>query len=273
MPPTSKQTLCFQDVLRNTSNDEEDGIANCFFELANARKITYQISKAHEITIKQDVSACLNHTGGIVWETSYLLLNYLRATSHSCERLLELGAGCGLVGLGVHRTGNISKQVYVTETHDVMSNLFKNWRRNYSKVERSDPSLCVCELDWNNHRQHCKEAQISKHSIDTIIGTDVVFATQLVEPLLKTMRFLAHENTVAYLCLQERCKDSHQLLIDKAKDYDFNIKDISTRFNSLPSCQWGKDLDCCLLKFTVVVKDRKNKRKRHRVEKCEIAFK
>jgi hypothetical protein len=277
MSPSKMGSLCFQDVLTDSlkyqddayaddNNGEENVIANAFFDLANAPMICYRIAPSCEINIQQDVSACGEHTGGIVWETSYLLLDFLRATGHSCQRLLEVGAGCGLVGLGCHKSGDLAKEVIITETQPVMDNLIANWERNYpSKEDRKDPSLRICELDWNTHRQDCNRAEIRKHSVDTIVGTDVVFATSLVEPLLKTMRYLAHDETVAYLCLQERCKDAHQLLLEKAKDHDFDIQDISENFAALSNCKWGKDLDCRLLKLTVAKK--RGIRKRRKLSK------
>eukprot|EP00980_Cylindrotheca_fusiformis_P027440 scaffold20461_cov117-Cylindrotheca_fusiformis.AAC.3 len=285
-------SLCFQDVLgRFTSkhnnedidddDDEANVVANAFFELANAPMVSYRISASCEIHIQQDVSACGHHTGGIVWETSYLLLNFLRATNISenacCNRLLEVGAGCGLVGLGCHKSGSrlIAKEVIITETHDVMPNLLDNWKRNYpcQKDDRRSSSetstLQLCELDWNNYRDDCKKANIKKHSIDIIVGTDVVFAVGLVEPLIKTMRYLAHEKTIAYLCLQERCKDSHELLLEKAREHDFHIQDISDEYAAIPECQWGKDLECCLLKFTVVTNKQQRKKKRKRSKQTD----
>ncbi|KAL3933292.1 MAG: hypothetical protein SGBAC_010460 [Bacillariaceae sp.] len=309
MPSTntrSGQVLCFQDVLNvkdsNTSspshyhgrqdNDDDDDdddqvTANAFFELANAKAISYRISPSCEIVIHQDVSACGQHTGGIVWETSYLLLNYLKATGHSCQRLLEVGAGCGLVGLGCHKMGTIAtKEVIITETKDVMKNLTKNWKRNYDDDEDDDdndndndndnekpvPNLRICELDWTIYREDCKMAKIKKHSVDTIVGTDVVFATSLVEPLLQTMRYLAHDETVGYLCLQERCKDSHQLLLKEASTYDFKIEDISEEYAALPECKWGTDLECCLLKFTIEEKKETKKKAREGKRKRSKEF-
>lgn len=268
-----EKALCFQDIVLDSASmddhdDDDDKIANAFFELANAPTISYRISPSCEIQIQQDVAACGQHTGGIVWETSYLLLNFLRATGHSCNRLLEVGAGCGLVGLGCHKSQTIAKEVFITETHQVMKNLLTNWKLNFPKEDNPGTtttfSLRICELDWNQYRNDCKQASIKKHSIDTILGTDVVFATSLVEPLLKTMRYLAHDQTVAYLCLQERCKNSHELLLEKAKDHDFVIQDISEEYAAISDCKWGTDLECCLLKFTIIPNKQSKKRKRTR---------
>jgi predicted nicotinamide N-methyase len=189
---------------------------------------------------------------------------------------LEVGAGCGLVGLGVHRSKTIATQVViVTETPPVMTNLLANIERNYpnNKTKQSSSSssssLQAVPLDWKDYQTDCAKAKIRPHSIDTIVGTDVVFSTTLVAPLLETLRYLSHKNTVIFLCLQERCKDSHQLLLETAKDHELMVQDISDDVTSLPTCEWGKDLECKVLKLTVCcnTKDKKNKRKRSKTEK------
>jgi hypothetical protein len=274
----TESCICFQDTL--SANDKDEDVSLVFFELANAPYVSYRFEKHDKdnqeedssskerdvakkralndcIVVKQDVTACGEHTGGIVWETAYLLLNFLRTKNKRLNNTLELGAGCGMVGQALNACG-ISKSVVMTEIAQVMPNLLANVERNKMHDEKS--SLQAHTLDWNACESDCTKANIAPHSMDTLVGTDVVFSTRLVEPLLQTMSYLAHSKTKIYLCLQERCKDSHQLLLDKAKNYGFQIDDISDYVTSLPSCEWGKELDCCVLKFTVM--NRKNKRKR-----------
>ena len=262
---------CFQDAI--DAHDEEEAsdkdIANVFFDLANSPLISYRFNAYGDdvIVVRQDIGACGQHTGGIVWETAYLLLNYLRSLRLSCRNFLEVGAGCGLVGLGVHRAKeiSISDQVILTETKPVVRNLMQNFKRNHSRASNAkddDVSLRVCQLDWTCFRQDCESANIQAHSIDTIVGTDVVFAIALVEPLLGTLRYLAHGESQIFLCLQERCKDSHHLLLNKAKDHGLNVEDISEQVTTIPNCEWGKDMECCVLKLTVIPSKKKKKRKR-----------
>ena len=56
-------------------------------------------------------------------------------------------------------------------------------------------SLEAHTLDWNACESDCHRAIIAPHSMDTLVGTDVVFSTRLVEPLLQTMSYLAHSKT------------------------------------------------------------------------------
>jgi hypothetical protein len=323
----NNNSLCFQDALQEwKKNSDHDDVANVFFELANAPLVSYRLPRkegeddddnnnnnnnnndTNMITIQQDLAgACGNHTGGIVWETAYLLLEYLRATHHNCGTFLEVGAGCGLVGLGVYEMAIATKTVYLTETSDVMPNLLVNveqHRKNHNRnrnnnhhhniisngdetktknlkqpqgaakptiTKRKKPCspllLRTQTLDWTRFEQDCQEAKIRPHSIDTIVGTDVVFSMELVEPLLRTIRHLAHSETTILLCLQERCKDSHQLLLEAAPKHQLLVQDISDQVfvsddgddsdddsdSPVPECSWGRDLECKLLKLSVVV--------------------
>lgn len=332
-PSTStRAVLCFQDawdvhcsaqpelkvqtVSGSYDGNEDADVSSVFFELANAPSVSYRLqasdsidddeddsnndntaatknaSNYDAIVIRQDVSA-ETHTGGIVWETSYLLLNYLLSsnnwlirnqtaaaaaatcTTSTTTTILELGAGCGMLGLTLHKAlelgviggnddTNNKWRIILTETNEVMDNLRSNLEHNYPPRHNSPNSstpnnttssslLSVDELDWTRYKQDCVKAQIDSHSVDYIVGTDVVFSTRFVVPMLETMQYLSHKDTVIYLCLQERCKDSHQLLLMEAIKYGFHIHDISQQvFDDTPSCNFGHALECKLLKFTVV---------------------
>jgi hypothetical protein len=40
------------------------------------------------------------------------------------------------------------------------------------------------------------------------------------------------------------------------------LKDVSGEYTALPECKWRQDLECCILKLTAIVKNRRKKRKR-----------
>jgi predicted nicotinamide N-methyase len=271
-----EKTLIFQDVVIQEQQPQEDqdepqydaeALSLAFFELANVPVVGYRLAihqqrkgkKAVIVTVQQDTSACGNHTGGIVWETSYLLLNYLLHKNRSTKlgRVLEVGAGCGLLGQ-VLATSGWCKKVVVTETKDVLANLVANLARNGGTKRTKKPT--VQQLDWLHYKTDAVE-DLKEHSFDTIVGTDVVFTPALVEPLLETLRFMAHQETVVYLCLQIRCEDSHQLLLDKATNYGWQLQDISHELAVRSQCAWGLVMECRLLKLIPLQKDNKRKRK------------
>ncbi|KAI2510513.1 Protein-lysine methyltransferase [Fragilaria crotonensis] len=270
------------------SNHNDHDLSLAFFELANVPIVGYRLASHQQrtrkrmrnkpsdltVTVHQDTNACGNHTGGIVWETSYLLLNYLlhdRKLKDSTTkrkrfgRVLEVGAGCGLLGLVLAASG-WCRQVVLTETETVLDNLLANLKRNtndceFSNITKSQrpgkqnaplPSVVVQKLDWLRYEDDAVQ-NLDAHSFDTIVGTDVVFTPTLVEPLLQTLRFMAHDTTVVYLCLQIRCEDSHKLLLTKAAAYQWHLDDVSHELAAIPECAWGLAMDCHLLKLTRIV--------------------
>jgi hypothetical protein len=347
--PPAVAAMANEDHHYQDGNDDDPcDVSDVFFELANSPLVGYRLvaggrrcdkdggsrhrhrpqqGSAHSTTvvIEQDVSGAIQkHTGGIVWETSYLLLNYLlhrggevvvQSAAGSDTRgrtVLEVGAGCGMLGLSLYKADRLGligdyelskngpappllDRVIVTETGEVMDSLRKNMERNFSSdggggdldeddnddvcggirqhqdgepsaavQEPSTPSsrgrrhrmrqggLSVCQLDWTTCKEDCDKVGIDAHSIDLLVGTDVVFSTRFVGPLLETIAYLAHAHTVAFLCLQERCRDSHDLLMRTAVDYGFTIQDISDHvYDTVPSCSFGRDLECKILKLTV----------------------
>lgn len=245
----------FQDFINSEKEYDDDFLSLAFFELANVSVVGYRLSAeqckkekySRTICVKQDVSACGNHTGGIVWETSYLLTCYLLQLRKDFGRVLEVGAGCGLLGQVLAASGWI-KSVAMTEMDDVISNLQSNLRQNPSILRKCS----VHKLDWLDYKKDAVDA-LKKHSFDTIIGTDVVFSPCLVRPLLKTLQYMSHKDSVVYLCLQIRCEDSHKLLLKKAEKYGWKLQDISQDLVRIPDCSWGLAMGCFLLKLTPVV--------------------
>ncbi|CAB9510380.1 Protein-lysine methyltransferase METTL21D [Seminavis robusta] len=260
--------VIFQDAMTkvksNSENGDEEDVANVFFDLANSPMVGFRIDMESNggkkkqqdqasIVVQQNIGTTA-HTGGIVWETAYLLLQYLLAGSNRrpLGKTLEVGAGCGLLGqvLAAH---NIVDQVVMTE-HAIVTDtghLATNVERNKDIWSQSAP-VYVENLDWENYeRDTAKSEHLIPHSYDTIVGTDVVFTPKLVEPLWKTLKYMSHPKTNIYLCLQERCEASHKLLLEKASSFHFHLTDITNQLESIPSCKWGKDLDCRLFHITV----------------------
>ena len=234
-----------------------------------------RIPELFMLRIRQDASACGKHTGGIVWETCYLLLEYLQHTKPAPHttlgRCLEVGAGCGLLGQVLWYRGQCQCMV-LTETDLVLDNLRANVQRN-QRPQQPQPNLDndrhpslsdratsgglhCCRLDWTEPVQVQQQATTEQDAqgllqepFDTIVGTDVVFAPHLVDPLLRTMRTLSHHRTVAYLCVQIRCAASHALLLERASIYGWTIVDRTPDLPTIPSCAWGAELECHLLQL------------------------
>ena len=299
--PPAESIPCFPDVLHryinhaNHSDEEGSDVSEVFFELANAPIVGYKLSSQSSspgqsrapaweceeigddespnnneeeqiITVRQN-SSVQEHTGGIVWETSYLLASYLLErfrdddrqkripAQHSATvgrsadsppplgKVLEIGSGCGMLGLVLAASG-LSSSVILTECSEVMDDLRSNVQRNIdvrsNLLSRDVVSAKLLRWDCleediagfddiqNDAKNSGKESlHLRPHSFDTIVGTDVVFTPTLVRPLLACLALMAHKHTNIYLCLQVRCADSHALLLKKAPKFGLRVKDCS----------------------------------------------
>ena len=112
-------------------------------------------------------------------------------------RVLELGSGCGLVGMAMAKYHPSRPEVTLTDHGEALAMLEKN----VSGAERCN----VLDADWNT--------DCDLGTFDVIVGTDVMYAPGLIEPLLRVARGSAHSGTVLYLCAPKRCDAAWEILI------------------------------------------------------------
>ncbi|CAE7667791.1 pli1 [Symbiodinium pilosum] len=99
------------------------------FELASRPAIRVAVAGSYLEVVQDRLTQ--EHSGGVVWETAFFLLRYLQQAilpgmrqDKGCRlRVVELGAGCGLLGLGLSRLGC---EVLLTEQAVAMGNLVRN---------------------------------------------------------------------------------------------------------------------------------------------------
>eukprot|EP00736_Rhodelphis_marinus_P008758 Rmarinus@m.25300 len=95
------------------------------------------------------------------------------------RKVLELGAGCGLPGITLAKLSECSRVVLTDIFEENMENMKFNVKKNslQSKVE-------VHRLDW-----HDKSTWLGPGSFDFVIGSDLVYDTELSPPLLDVIVF------------------------------------------------------------------------------------
>ncbi|CAN6445133.1 unnamed protein product [Victoria cruziana] len=191
--------------------------------------------RGHLLTFLQDNGSM--HVGTSVWPCSLVLVKFLdrwlpaeaegstAATAAATaavttltnpyvpifdfrnKRGIELGAGCGVAGMGLSLLG---LDIVLTDIAPVMPALKRNVKRNlHSSSASSRPTagkLKVAQLYWNNRAQ----IQALKPPFDFVIATDVVYLEEMVEPLLSAMGTLAGPATHILLGYQLRSLDAHR---------------------------------------------------------------
>ncbi|GMI20888.1 hypothetical protein TrRE_jg11671, partial [Triparma retinervis] len=168
-----------------------------FFSLANQSSVTYEIEtpvstsiststaapnsssdKSHTVTVAQNQNL-IDSTGGIIWETSYLLLQYLllkisilgpnvTLQGFDISTHCDVGSGCGLLPIATQKAFNLDTTA--TEVGGEVLELLT------SNCSNNGGSVSVSKLDW-----------LSFHGgkeYDLVTGTDVLFREDLVVPLL-----------------------------------------------------------------------------------------
>lgn len=236
-------SVIFQDLLSEESADASE----IFFEAANEKSVGYRTQTGDVVVVNQN-QLVENSTGGVVWETSYFLATFLETSDAHRKAgmsVLEVGAGCGLLGLVLAHLGCNVICTECTENFDV---LHKNIRGFDEKVNRVCKGSISAELlRWEVPSD--KDA-FSRTKFDLIVGTDVIFSAALVSPLLSTMHSFSNEDTVIWLCFQIRCADAHAELMKIAPSFFDVIDDFSDALKETPGCCSARQLDCWLLRLS-----------------------
>jgi Lysine methyltransferase len=112
---------------------------------------------------------------------------------------MELGAGCGLVGLAAGVLG--AKQVLMTDLPYTLPNMQANTLRHLEVCTKAGCELVVCApLDWYHPPSLQKlGAVMNVHHTpwipDLILVADCVWMQELVEPLLSTIQRLTAQSS------------------------------------------------------------------------------
>ncbi|GJP59142.1 hypothetical protein CLOP_g8442 [Closterium sp. NIES-67] len=188
----------------------------------------------HRLRVSQDPNS--KHVGTTVWDSSIVVLKYLERHTNKGEfsraklkgkRAIELGAGCGLAGLGFSLLGC---DVVLTDEAVVLPLLYRNVTRLQSQAAMdaaadtflgSVGSVEVAELWWGNahHIAHVGPP------FDAIVATDVVYVEDSVPALLATMLALSHPRTPILLGYEFRSATVHDRLHAYARQM-FDVKKV-----------------------------------------------
>ena len=168
--------------------------------------------------------------------------------------------GTGLLGLSLSRLNfNVTVTEYNESPDDTKSSVFQLLHDNVTQhnermSQKSDEKIVsVYPLSWDKSNRDIRHMASSAINIDNresidfdfVVGTDVLFAPHLVEPLLNAASILTKNNTgTCIFCMQIRCKDSHQLFLEKVGEYFDTYQDISEEVYATEGCGWGRHVEC-----------------------------
>jgi 2-polyprenyl-3-methyl-5-hydroxy-6-metoxy-1,4-benzoquinol methylase len=122
-------------------------------------------------------------TGSVLWDSSIMLSTMF--TQHgaffgldtSNTRIIELGSGCGLLGITL---AALVKEVVLTDQYEMLPQLAKNIRRNLGDHSNTQ----VAEILWGDA---IPRDLLRRESVDYVVASDCVYHEALTGKLVKTL--------------------------------------------------------------------------------------
>ncbi|KAJ1851908.1 hypothetical protein LPJ73_002932, partial [Coemansia sp. RSA 2703] len=144
--------------------------------------------RAFVVTIGQNpnINGELGQTGAVLWNSSVVMSEYFARKSQEGWNLadlniVELGSGCGLVGLSLHRLG--ARRVVLTDQSRMMKLLGRNIDRNrLAAVSKRDKvtEILATEYVWGAMPE---DQAVLREPVDMVVASDCVYH-ESVAPLL-----------------------------------------------------------------------------------------
>lgn len=145
-------------------------------------------------------------TGLSTWNASLWLLEYLSSPSAQHlvkgKRVLELGSGCGLLGLALAKSLGAESVLLTDCDYAVLERLKKNKVRNGFDAADEDV-VRIEKWDWFERASYSSSKQ---DEFDLLIAADVVFDPSLIEPLVATIA--ATRSLSCLIACTERVKET-----------------------------------------------------------------
>eukprot|EP01104_Vermistella_antarctica_P013588 TRINITY_DN4138_c0_g1_i3.p1 TRINITY_DN4138_c0_g1~~TRINITY_DN4138_c0_g1_i3.p1 ORF type:complete len:238 (+),score=54.30 TRINITY_DN4138_c0_g1_i3:219-932(+) len=167
----------------------------------------------------------LNSTGTKVWESSVVLSKYLEHTRRrnplKGKKVVELGAGCGIVGM---TAGVLGGRVTCTDIQPAFSLLKTNVDRNKDAIESAgNGGNCVCiPLDWTKPL----DSNAFSPPYNVILASECVYAREIIRPFIDTLVALCSRSTKIFVSLVERDPSMMEDFYACAKEH-FSISKIA----------------------------------------------
>eukprot|EP00388_Colpodella_angusta_P020105 GDKJ01050152.1.p1 GENE.GDKJ01050152.1~~GDKJ01050152.1.p1 ORF type:complete len:232 (-),score=22.37 GDKJ01050152.1:109-804(-) len=194
--------------------------------------VTVEIGTANLMFDTRPDEAQERGTGVHLWDSSRVLANYIMDNKRKLKvvgsHVLELGAGCGLGGLGAAVAG--AKSVVLTDIEAMCPIIARNVGMN-DFLSRdckiltqpylwADPIEDLC----NTTRKLINEPENGLPCWDMVIGADVVFTVPMIKPLLDALLLLTTPQTKIIIVFEKRCHITFDQFFVDAKEF-FVVKE------------------------------------------------
>ena len=183
-------------------------------------------------------------TGRFVWPSSMPLLQRLQRDFLAPDgkgqespskniRILELGSGCGLLGIGIQVLGGSKVEVILSEHGGAVKWLKTNIEQNEALFERTPTAICLDWRKFNSIDSHV--GLVDEEDFDLIVGSDILYDSNLHQALTNTIARLSSSKTLVYVAYPQRSGNEASFLNATEEFFDLvSLEDIQTLATSAP---------------------------------------
>lgn len=165
-----------------------------------------------------EVDTSIDATGRFVWPTALYLLeriqqDFFETTDDAASlNVLELGSGCGLLGMGLAAT-SLRTTVVATDHPNSIDWLHGNVELNQDALRKGN--IFVAPLEWGD-RQAAEGIQALRGAFDLILGSDLLYICPSDYPRLVDTLKIVSGGAPVYLAYPKR--GTEDVFFDIAKD-------------------------------------------------------
>lgn len=177
-----------QAVVDSHTDNDNEGLTELALEIAG--RTLHVCGATVSDSVEPEVTGVLPWTGGFIWESAPPLASYVTTLRLEGARVLELGAGTGVVGLTAALVGAAEVVLTDQEVHVAL----QNRDANFGPHERG--RISVRQLQWG---VHTKRIRAELGPFDVIVGSDLLYLPQSHAALAATIDAFAMCGTQVYL--------------------------------------------------------------------------
>ncbi|GMH54047.1 hypothetical protein TrLO_g12793 [Triparma laevis f. longispina] len=178
-------------------------------------KNLYNNNEEITLNISQDKSL---GKGGILWDAAFILSEYVleKKLCATDSTIIELGAGCGLVGVLLNKLG---LNCLTTDLQSHLPLMMSNFKQNNLPTENAQV------MEWGVH----DNSHLTKY--DFVIGADIVASLYNPELLAETIYRIVKETGRGYISFKGREEQYHVRFEKRMKEL-FSFWEVDTAAGS-----------------------------------------
>lgn len=192
--------IAFNEILPNIMDEADLCAIGFMFDAEHSREVR-KISFASNIDVSlRTIGDKPGHvqSGQYLWPAAIAAGNYLIENwdKISSDQIIELGAGCGLAGIVASKLPGVQHVVWTDYDHGSLQLISENVDDNCSFG-----SYHTHFLEWGKpisvdvRQENCYPADGFK----LVVGTDLIYCKEVIEPLFRTVAELLHQNGIFVL--------------------------------------------------------------------------